>query len=151
MGRPLSLSLSRDKLQWSLNFLCFLKWSEGISMISPFSPAGRSAERMRGDEGVFPRVLTVTPPHPPFGHLLPAGEKRGDAENPLTSIFLAFGNIASVIFSCYGIVIFLMRCFINSVFSQQACFYGWNSPQDDFQCLDSDIYVRWPLGLDQKY
>ena len=65
-------------------------------MISPFSPAGRSAERMRGDEGVFPRVLTVTPPHPPFGHLLPAGEKRGDAENPLTSIFLAFGNIASV-------------------------------------------------------
>ena len=56
----------------------------GFAAISPFSPAGRSAERTRGDEGVFPQVLSVRPPHPPFGHLLPAGEKREDAEIPLT-------------------------------------------------------------------
>jgi hypothetical protein len=56
---------------------------------------------MRGDEGVFRQTLRVPSPHPPFGHLLPAGEKREDAENPLTSILLAFGNIASVIQARY--------------------------------------------------
>ncbi|KQS90482.1 hypothetical protein ASG68_04440 [Rhizobium sp. Leaf453] len=54
-----------------------------------FSPAGRSAERMRGDEGGFGeaeakrqiRKVAFGPPHPAFGHLLPAGEKRTQAAN----------------------------------------------------------------------
>ena len=43
---------------------------------SLFSPAGRSAERMRGDEGVAEGPTKKTPSSDPSGHLLPAGEKR---------------------------------------------------------------------------
>ncbi|OJF97362.1 hypothetical protein AX760_15365 [Pararhizobium antarcticum] len=55
------------------------KGMRGFAMRSLFSPTGRSAERLRGDEGVGRQmsVAWVEPPHPPFGHLLPAGEKRG--------------------------------------------------------------------------
>jgi cytochrome c-type biogenesis protein CcmH len=50
---------------------------------SLFSPAGRSAERMRGDEGASRHKLydwesMATPPSSdPSGRLLPVGEKRG--------------------------------------------------------------------------
>ncbi len=68
----------------------------GFAAISPFSPAGRSAERMRGDEGAVRHNLSVWPPHPPFGHLLPAGEKREDADGLCAIALHGFGNIASV-------------------------------------------------------
>jgi hypothetical protein len=45
---------------------------DGISL---FSPAGRSAERMRGDEGAA-ATERAAPSSGPTGHLLPAGEKR---------------------------------------------------------------------------
>jgi alkanesulfonate monooxygenase SsuD/methylene tetrahydromethanopterin reductase-like flavin-dependent oxidoreductase (luciferase family) len=59
----------------------------GDATPSLFSPAGRSAERMRGDEGVFEHSIGAsrTPSSGPAGHLLPAGEKREKAASPPTN------------------------------------------------------------------
>ncbi len=56
-------------------------------MISPFPQRGEVPSACEAIKGVFPRVQSVPPPHPPFGHLLPAGEKRENADG-LCAIFL---------------------------------------------------------------
>jgi allophanate hydrolase subunit 2 len=60
----------------------------GDNANSLFSPTGRSAERMRGDEGGFRHDVGAsrTPSSDPSGHLLPAGEKRELAAPPGYSI-----------------------------------------------------------------
>jgi pimeloyl-ACP methyl ester carboxylesterase len=61
----------------------------GNAANSLFSPAGRSAERMRGDEGVAGGPKSKTRSSDPSGHLLPAGEKR---ERTLTLFLHGIGG-----------------------------------------------------------
>ncbi|PPJ47228.1 cytochrome c-type biogenesis protein CcmH [Rhizobium sp. KAs_5_22] len=62
-----------------------------VPRIALFSPAGRSAERRRGDEGAE-RTVPEAPSSGPSGHLLPAGEKRERTwrRSALQSVLLFF-------------------------------------------------------------
>ncbi len=58
----------------------------------PSPPAGRSAERRRGDEGVFPRIRSEPPPHPALrATFSPPG--RREERLPLSSRQNAFRRL----------------------------------------------------------
>jgi multicomponent Na+:H+ antiporter subunit A len=108
-------ALSGNAMMFAVGFAIALKVFLGARAASSlFSPAGRSAERMRGDEGVAAGPESKPPSSDPSGHVLPAGEKR---EHPAPHDGPVLLMAGPVILSIAGVVAALLPSLLHATIS----------------------------------